>query len=270
VLEGFPHNKVHNYIGGVGPLDPGPYGYMTNFLSPVDPIFFLHHANMDRLWDVWTRKQKALKKPWLPAGQDLKTLSEEPFLFFVDGNGGLVGTSTAGEYLNMERFEYEYEPGFGEDVIPPSNAPVMTTHNAPAIKGILKGNIASVALPAGAIKTHLAATRGATLIAQVTLPRPTAMSAAREFDVIVGAPPDVTHVDADSPYYAGTISFFGKMTNMVGMAHDATFAVPLPKAPEAFHALNAAPNVSVTIRVVPSQGQGGKAPIVKSLKVQML
>jgi tyrosinase len=39
VLEGFPHDKAHNYIGGVGPLDPGPYGYMTNFLSSTDPIF---------------------------------------------------------------------------------------------------------------------------------------------------------------------------------------------------------------------------------------
>ena len=38
-LEGMPHNLVHNCIGGVGPLDPGPYGNMTNFLSPVDPIF---------------------------------------------------------------------------------------------------------------------------------------------------------------------------------------------------------------------------------------
>jgi tyrosinase len=63
VLEGFPHNKVHNYIGGVGPVDPGPYGNMTNFLSPVDPIFYLHHSNMDRLWDVWTRKQQALRLP---------------------------------------------------------------------------------------------------------------------------------------------------------------------------------------------------------------
>lgn len=52
VLEGFPHNKVHNCIGGVGAVDPGPYGNMTNFLSPLDPIFYLHHANMDRLWDV--------------------------------------------------------------------------------------------------------------------------------------------------------------------------------------------------------------------------
>jgi len=26
--------------------------HMTNFRSPLDPIFFLHHANIDRLWDV--------------------------------------------------------------------------------------------------------------------------------------------------------------------------------------------------------------------------
>ena len=88
-----PHNQVHNCIGGVGPLDPGPYGNMTNFLSPVDPIFFLHHSNMDRLWDVWTRKQKALNLPYLPPQPDLKTLSDEPFLFFVDGQGKYVTTA---------------------------------------------------------------------------------------------------------------------------------------------------------------------------------
>ena len=96
VLEGMPHNQVHNYIGGVGPLDPGPYGNMTNFLSPVDPIFFLHHANMDRLWDVWTRKQMALKLPYLPPQPDLKTLSDEPFLFFVDGQGKYVDQRQGG------------------------------------------------------------------------------------------------------------------------------------------------------------------------------
>ena len=37
--------------------------FFADFLSPVDPIFFLHHANMDRLWDVWTRKQQALRLP---------------------------------------------------------------------------------------------------------------------------------------------------------------------------------------------------------------
>ena len=46
---------------------------MTDMLSPVDPIFFLHHANMDRLWDVWERKQKRLGLPTMPNGVELRT-----------------------------------------------------------------------------------------------------------------------------------------------------------------------------------------------------
>src|SRR6202000_3351134 len=113
VLEGQPHNLVHNCIGGGGHLVPAPYGNMTNFLSPVDPVFFLHHANMDRLWDVWTRKQQSLKQPYLPPAPDLKTLSDEPFLFYVDGKGNYITNGKAGDYLSTDVFEYDYARGFG-------------------------------------------------------------------------------------------------------------------------------------------------------------
>jgi len=70
VLEGQPHNKVHNNVGGVtvnivnGQVQvTNVGGFMQAFLSPVDPLFFLHHANMDRLWDVWTRKQQGRAAP---------------------------------------------------------------------------------------------------------------------------------------------------------------------------------------------------------------
>src|ERR1700731_2525422 len=160
VLEGLPHNKVHNYIGGVGPLDPGPYGSMTNFLSPVDPIFFLHHANMDRLWDVWTRKQKRLKLPWLPTGQDLETLSKDPFLFYVDGKGQYVGESHAGDYLNMDRFKYDYESGFGENVVQPTDPSLLASRPMTPLKGSVKDNAGSVTVPAASIQKHLAAATG--------------------------------------------------------------------------------------------------------------
>lgn len=42
-IESAPHNPVHNIIGGV----------MADMQSPLDPIFFLHHANIDRLWHAW-------------------------------------------------------------------------------------------------------------------------------------------------------------------------------------------------------------------------
>jgi tyrosinase len=266
-LEGFPHNKVHNYIGGVGPLNPGPYGNMANNLSPVDPIFFLHHSNMDRLWDVWTRKQKALNLPYLPPKPELDTLSKEPFLFYVNGKGEFVGASHAGDYLSTDRFQYDYEPGFGEKVIGPPKGGLMAKHAQPLLKGLVKGNTASVAIPAAEIKSHLAAAEAPALIAEVTLERPMAPSSVREFDVLVGAPAGVTQVEADSPYYAGTIAFFGTMPNMKEMSHDATFSVPLPKAPQAFHNLQAA-RVSVSIRLVPSQGHGGRAPALKAVSVR--
>lgn len=54
VLEGQPHNRVHNNVGGIitdasGNTTFGD-GFMQANLSPVDPLFFLHHSNIDRLW----------------------------------------------------------------------------------------------------------------------------------------------------------------------------------------------------------------------------
>ena len=44
-LEGITHNDGHSkYVGG----DMG-----STATSPKDPIFFSHHANLDRLWDLW-------------------------------------------------------------------------------------------------------------------------------------------------------------------------------------------------------------------------
>jgi tyrosinase len=259
VLEGFPHNK--------GPLDPGPYGNMTNFLSPVDPIFFLHHANMDRLWDVWTRKQKRLNLPYLPTGPDLKTLSDEPFLFYVDGKGNYVGPRKAGDYFSTDVFDYDYAPGFGEELVRPAGA-VLTARKAVApVNGTVKANVGSVVMPSAIIQGHLTDTLARPLTAEVTLPRPSGTATGREFDVLVNAPAGVTQVAADSPYYAGTIAFFGAMRPGMNMSADATFAVPLPKTLRAFTALGAASNATLTIRLVASQGQGEHAPALKAVSV---
>jgi tyrosinase len=44
-LESFPHNLVHLWVGG----------NMAGAASPNDPVFFLHHAMVDRLWAKWQR-----------------------------------------------------------------------------------------------------------------------------------------------------------------------------------------------------------------------
>ncbi|BAN53785.1 MULTISPECIES: tyrosinase family protein [Pseudomonas] len=46
-LERNPHNTVHRLIGG-------NYGFMADpLLAGLDPIFWLHHCNIDRLWEAW-------------------------------------------------------------------------------------------------------------------------------------------------------------------------------------------------------------------------
>ena len=51
------HNLVHFWTGGsVGPSLDTPYAVGTMSavpVSPNDPVFFLHHANVDRIWAQW-------------------------------------------------------------------------------------------------------------------------------------------------------------------------------------------------------------------------
>ena len=42
-IESLPHNQVHNLIGDI----------MASLQSPQDPIFWVHHCNIDRLWTAW-------------------------------------------------------------------------------------------------------------------------------------------------------------------------------------------------------------------------
>lgn len=55
-FESAPHNPVHDIIGG----------WMADLQSPTDPIFYLHHANIDRLWDAWAQQPQTT----LPAPND--------------------------------------------------------------------------------------------------------------------------------------------------------------------------------------------------------
>ena len=271
ILEGMPHNKVHNYVGGVGRIDPGPYGNMTNFLSPVDPIFFLHHSNMDRLWDVWTRKQKRLNLPYLPTGKDLKILSEEPFLFYVDGNGNYVRQAKAGDYLSADVFNYEYDgEGSGGEPVGVLSRPLVSKEASPPIRGKVKANVGAVEVPRDTLQGFLSDRPPGSLIAEVTFPRPEGMSTAREFDVLINAPENLVHVNADSPYYAGTVALFGPTMSNMRMAPDVTFAVPLRKTLQPFSAFSAEKSTTLNIRVVPSQGQGGSAPALKAVSLRAL
>jgi len=51
-IERVPHNAVHVAVGDTG--DDFNQGWMIDpDLAALDPIFWLHHSNIDRLWQVW-------------------------------------------------------------------------------------------------------------------------------------------------------------------------------------------------------------------------
>lgn len=53
-VESRPHNPVHNLIGGI----------MSSIAwSPKDPLFFVHHANIDRLWAAWIKAGDGRRQP---------------------------------------------------------------------------------------------------------------------------------------------------------------------------------------------------------------
>lgn len=55
-LEGTPHGTMHTATGGSG--------WMSSFTqAALDPIFWMHHCNIDRLWEVWIQRKKPNQNP---------------------------------------------------------------------------------------------------------------------------------------------------------------------------------------------------------------
>ncbi len=118
-LESGPHNNIHNAVGG------GP-GFMSELMAPVDPIFWLHHANVDRLWDLWTRREHQAGRTALP--DEAARWNREPFLFFTGGN------SASERYLEISDLGYSYGEGFGDEFLQEGHA-IVTPEPPPQEQG---------------------------------------------------------------------------------------------------------------------------------------
>src|SRR5208283_3061868 len=96
-LEGTPHGAVHVDVGG----------WMANIPTAAqDPIFYLHHCNIDRLWDLWLAQGGGRSDPTSDT-----TWTTKVFTFF-DENGKKV-TMTPCDILNAAtqlNYSYAGEP----------------------------------------------------------------------------------------------------------------------------------------------------------------
>ena len=95
-LEGNPHNYVHGFIGG----------NMGNFLSPRDPIFWLHHANVDRIWATWNDKAHLNPTDTMYTNYVFKKN-------FYQVNGQVIPSIRSGDMSDQRSLGYIYDSQLG-------------------------------------------------------------------------------------------------------------------------------------------------------------
>jgi hypothetical protein len=138
-METIPHNAIHNYVGGEAA--DGALGDMTELATAAaDPVFYAHHGNLDRLWEVWRRDP--VRKATEPA------FAQERFLFpWIDGNMVAVA---AKDTLDTRRLGYVY------DSLAVLRDGVASTGDAVARTGVRQPlAVATVRLPSGAARCVL-------------------------------------------------------------------------------------------------------------------
>jgi tyrosinase len=254
VLENQPHNLVHNCVGGAY---NGVGGFMQAFMSPTDPIFFLHHANIDRLWDVWTRKQLNQSYPILPNGyptttaptpppnSDYAQWAREQFLFFIDTKGNPVTQNTAGDYAAIGAFDYDYSPGSGDEVVPVTPQPLVVAAalQKPLLATLVKQQVAGKTVADGSVAVPL------NLIQQQAKPDQPKLYASVTVDLQGHEDLDVFIKRADgTSQFVATLSMFGHHT----LHGPVTFQVPLSASIAALQAKQQFEgNPTLNIQVVP-------------------
>jgi tyrosinase len=131
-IESQPHNQLHNLIGGE----------MANMTSPRDPIFYLHHANIDRLWHAWA----------LPEGKGIPGTSN-PYNA-ATSDPYWAGSFTYASGLTMPRYKayypgwlnFDYSDNTRPTSLPPTmQASMMQTLAEPVLTRPATGNFRSTA-----------------------------------------------------------------------------------------------------------------------------
>jgi tyrosinase len=100
-LEAKPHDVVHDSLGGI-------MGDVS--LSARDPIFWLHHANLDRLWEVWRQLDGSVDV--LDQGGISQQLATEwRNARFAFGGKGSITVYSVDDVMDTttEPLNYEYE-----------------------------------------------------------------------------------------------------------------------------------------------------------------
>src|SRR5205814_426321 len=98
-IEDGPHGLVHLWTGDPSLGNPPKPDMGVLSTAAQDPVFFSHHSNIDRLWDVWVRKgnQQPVASSW----------RDQKFYFYDDKTQWV--SMTVEDTLNLEDVRYRYD-----------------------------------------------------------------------------------------------------------------------------------------------------------------
>lgn len=94
-LEGGPHGSAHLAVGLTSNQSSG---HMSNGLSSLDPVFWLHHCNIDRIWAEWEAARNVSSDP----GNSYAN-------HFIDENRKPVQNANSTGAIQLSNFDYTYD-----------------------------------------------------------------------------------------------------------------------------------------------------------------
>jgi hypothetical protein len=204
-LQGTPHNDVHTTVGGG----------MTSFVSAgLDPVFWLHHCNIDRLWNRWISQGGGRTNP-VSDSSWMNTL----FTFF-DETGTQVQMSGSQVVNTAPQLKYCYDEEQSSVINFTDRLSAVKTGQqdilAESTKVELTAEMSRVDLnlddrARSEISKALARSVSDAEVPQLTLDFEGAEGKTPEgyFEVYINLPENVKDPNHRSEYYAGNISFFG-------------------------------------------------------------
>jgi tyrosinase len=172
IMEDDPHGAMHVRVGaGILNGKPGRFDMGRVETSAKDPIFWLHHANIDRLWTVWSKMGAGRANP--PSTSEW---AKKPFTFDKQGNWQYLTANLVDSETSM-KYHYDDEapvsasnPPLRPPVIASSGEPTGTGGMAPMSAGHkVMSNVKpiSLSLESGTVRMPIPAAQSNTLGMQV-------------------------------------------------------------------------------------------------------
>lgn len=124
-VEGRPHGNPHVWVGG-------GMGLAT---SPNDPVFFLHHANIDRLWTEWIERHQNEPgfRPYLPpdTGNTGIDINDPMYQF---------GNATPEQMISIQQIGYVYDTTDRPPVVEEPTLPTISINDVSVVEGNVPAN----------------------------------------------------------------------------------------------------------------------------------